>query len=65
MIVENSTVCINLDCITGSLTITEPIELKVGRVYSLNSNIPNVSYYTEINTPGKSNTPPTSNRLYP
>lgn len=65
MIVENSTVCINLDCITRSLTITEPIELKVGRVYSLNSSIPNVSYYIEINAPGKSNTLPTSNRLYP
>lgn len=65
MIVENSTVCIDLDCITGSLTITEPITLRIGRMYSFNSSIPNVSYYIEINTPGKSSTLPTSNRLYP
>lgn len=61
----NNTVCINLDCITGSLTITEPITLRVGKVYSINSGISNASYYVEINTPGISNTLPTSNRLYP
>ena len=65
MIVENSTVYIDLDCITGSLTITEPITLGIGRMYSFNSGIPNVSYYIEIDTPGKSSTLPTSNRLYP
>lgn len=61
----NNTVCINLDCMTGLLTITEPITLRVGNVYSINSGIFNASYYIEINTPGISNTLPTSNRLYP
>lgn len=61
----NNTVCINLDCMTGLLTITEPITLRVGNVYSINSGISNASYYVEINTPGILSTLPTSNRLYP